>query len=84
MDKLKPKLNCNLIADSPLGVKHTKQSRLNISNAQKGKSMKEKGHKKNCKCSVCNYVKRKNHHFYSKQRSKIVIQKIEYGIKRLL
>ena len=42
MDLLKPKFNCNPIAGSPLGTKHTLQSRLNMSKAHKGKTLIEK------------------------------------------
>lgn len=53
IDKLSPKFNCSKIAGSPLGVKHTLQSRQNMSAAQRGRSLKDRGHKNNCKCCIC-------------------------------
>lgn len=52
IDKLKPKYNCSPTAGSPLGVKHTEQSRINMSKAHLGKSVKAM-HQNNCKCFVC-------------------------------
>lgn len=54
---LKPKFNCSLIAGSPLGVKHTLQSRMNMSKAHKGKSL---NHKLNCICGVCKSIRGEN------------------------
>lgn len=50
---LKPKYNISKIAGSPLGVKHTLQSRINMSNAHKGKTLKEMGHSETCNCCIC-------------------------------
>lgn len=68
IDKLNPKFNIAKIAGSPLGVKHTLQSRINMSNAHKGKSLKEMGHKNGCNCTVCTPRKKEQHPNFGKNR----------------
>lgn len=81
MDELKPVFNVAKIAGSPLGVKHTLQSRVNMSNAQKGKSLKERGHKDKCECCFCKSKKGINHFFFGKKRSNEDKKKVSDGLK---
>lgn len=53
LDTLKPRYNCNLVAGSPLGVKHTEESRLNMSKAHKDLTKEQRGHKIDCICCIC-------------------------------
>jgi len=53
IDKLNPRYNISKTAGNCIGVKHTQQARFNMSVAQKGKSLKERGHKVNCDCCIC-------------------------------
>jgi len=77
IDTLNPKYNCSKIAGSPLGVKHTLASRINMSNAHLGKKLsKESIKKRTLKQSGI------NHPFYGKKRSLIDRKKISDGIKR--
>lgn len=54
IDTLSPTFNIAKIAGSPLGVKHSEKSRLNMSLAHKGLSKEQRGHKENCNCCICN------------------------------
>lgn len=77
IDILNPKYNCCKIAGSPLGVKHTLQSRINMSNAHLGKKLsKESIEKRSLKQSGI------NHPFYNKKRSVDVCQKMSEGMKK--
>lgn len=58
MDTLKPRYNISKTAGSPLGTIHTAQSRLNMSLAQKGRSLVDKGHTEQCKCCICFRLKK--------------------------
>ena len=49
IDTLLPKYNCSKIAGSPLGVKHTLQSRLNMSKSHLGKTLTPESIKKRTK-----------------------------------
>ena len=53
IDELNPRYNISKIAGSCFGVKHSPQSRLNMSISHKGKPLKEMGHKDNCECCIC-------------------------------
>lgn len=53
INKLHPRYNICKIAGSPIGIKHTQVSRNNMSASHKGKTLKEMGHKDNCKCCIC-------------------------------
>jgi len=76
MDKLLPTFNCSPTAESPLGMKHTAQSRKNMSRAHIGiKPTKEALAKRSLKQSG------KFHHLYGKQRSQAVKDKISKGLK---
>lgn len=66
MDKLSPTFNLAKVAGSPLGVKHTKKSRMNMSLAHIGLTEEERGHKENCECSVCKHRTGENHWNYGK------------------
>lgn len=54
IDTLNPKYNCSKTAGSPLGVKHTLQSKTNMSKAHIGLTKEERGHKEDCSCPICN------------------------------
>ena len=76
MDKLHPVFNCSPTAESPLGTKHTVQSRKNMSRAHVGiKPTKEALAKRSLKQSG------KFHHLYGKQRTQVVKDKISKGLK---
>lgn len=64
IDTLKPRYNCNLVAGSPLGVKHTEESRLNMSKAHKGLTKEQRGHKVDCNCCFCKRPKGKDNPRY--------------------
>jgi len=53
IDELQPTFNFAKIAGSPLGVKHTEESRKNMSSAHKGQTKEERGHKDDCVCPIC-------------------------------
>ena len=53
IDTLNPRYNICRIAGSPLGIKHSNEARLHMSIAQLGKSLEERGHKKDCNCPIC-------------------------------
>jgi len=53
LDTLKPKYNISKKAGSPLGIKHSLRSRINMSRSHIGMSKEERGHKVECKCCIC-------------------------------
>jgi len=54
IDTLSPTFNLAKIAGSPLGIKHTDESKQNMSIAHKGLTKEQRGHKENCNCCICN------------------------------
>lgn len=73
IDKLNPKYNISKTAGSPLGIKHNLQSRMNMSNAHRGKSLKEMGHKDDCRCCICFRKKGKDSYRYIKRETRFCI-----------
>lgn len=55
IDALFPTFNLCKVAGSPLGVKHTDKSKLNMSLAHVGQTFEERGHKIDCDCPICNH-----------------------------
>ena len=71
IDSLNPKFNCSKTAGSPLGVKHTLQSRINMSNAHKNMTNEQRGHVKECKCFICFRPKTEDSPRYIKREERI-------------
>ena len=53
LDTLNPRYNICRLAGSPLGIKHTYEARLNMSNAHKKLTEEDRNHQKGCKCFIC-------------------------------
>lgn len=81
MDKLLPTFNLAKIAGSPLGVKHSEKSRMNMSLAHIGLTEEERGHKKDCICPICSPQSGENNHNYGRKVSSETKIKISKKIK---
>ncbi len=79
IDTLNPKFNCSKIAGSPLGVKHTLQARLNMSEAHKKLTKEQRNHKDTCKCFICLKITPTNY-WLGKKRSLDTKQKLSIPI----
>ena len=71
IDNLSPTFNFAKIAGSPLGVKHTVKSKLNMSLAHIGQSFEERGHKIDCNCPICNHKSGKDSPRYIPREERI-------------
>jgi group I intron endonuclease len=73
IDTLSPTFNFAKIAGSPLGVKHTEKSRMNMSIAHQKLTKEERGHKENCICAICNRKKGKDSPRYIPREERICV-----------
>lgn len=70
IDTLAPRYNIAKKAGSPLGTKHTYESRMNMSIAHKKLTAEQRGHKEGCKCCICLRPKGENDYRYIKREQR--------------